>query len=523
MQDAPFTARQSARRPRVFALAGALLFVLSLALVAAIASAPTVQATPTISAVTTPAACDTYLPSQHVYDCAGLLTPAEISALEAKAQAVQSAGAPVVVYLQAKDATYEQTLTDAADLMARWDIESKPGAKDGLVILLNLKPGDLRHGQVALYAGKTLIDGPLPQSELSRIYQDVMLPDLRTEQTASGIGAGLDAVAADLRTGGPPPPAGQGVARTIGTIPYNVIAALLALLAAVMGLLRWRRARAEAQPQPVLPSTIPPEALPPAVGGALITGHVGAAQMEGTILDFAHRGLLDIEPLTAKHAQIRLLSDGRDLTGYERWLWQALADQATGDGVIPPERLSRVATGWQLAIQTLKRDLLDRGWFDAERGKKRLPFILLAVVGFVLAAAGVALGVLARQPWPFIGVALCLIAGGVALAFALTIPTTTSAGREAAQAARNYLAGISALPPGATVSEALPWLVAAERASAFSQRLRMEAEQPINQFAAIYPYWLLIHASMAPPATSTGSVAGATGAAAGGGGAGGSF
>lgn len=523
MRDMPFPTRLSASRLRLFALAGALLLALALGLAATTLDAPTTQARSIALAVTTPPACGTYRPSQSIDDCANLLTPAEISALEAKADAVRQAGAPVIVFLQLKDTTYEQTLADAANLMSSWDVESKPGAKDGVVILLNLKPDDPRHGQVAIYAGKTLIDGPLPQSELTRIYQDVMLPDLRDGQTASGIGAGLDALAADLRAGGPPAPAGQGVARAIGTIPYNIVAALLALLAAALGLTQWRRARAVAQQAPATaPTTTPPATLTPAEGGALITGRVGAAQMEATILDFARRGLLSLEPLSEKQAQIRLLSDGRDLTGYEQLLWQALYSQTTDD-VIPPERLQRVASGWREATATLKRDLVERGWFDAEQSRKRLPYILLAIISFVAAAVGIVLGVLAAQPWPFIGMALCLIAGGVALAFAFTISATTPAGYLAGQTARDYLAGLAALPPDATVSEALPWLVATGKAGAYSQRLRMEAAQPINQFAMIYPYWLLIHTSMAPPASAPGSVAGATGAAAGGAGAGGSF
>jgi uncharacterized membrane protein YgcG len=522
MRDTPFTTHLSASRLRILALAGALLLALALGLAATTLGAPTTQARSLALAVTTPPACDTYQPSQHIYDCAALLKPAEISALEVKADAVRQAGAPVVVYLQVKSATYEQTLTDAANLMAGWNVESQSGAKDGLVILLYLKPGDLRHGQVAIYAGKTLINGPLPQSELTRIYQDVMLPDLRDGQTASGIGAGLDALAADLRAGGPPAPAGQGVARAIGTIPYNIVAALLALLAIALGLTQWRRARAAAQQAPAtVPTTTPPATLTPAVGGALITGRVGAAQMEATILDFARRGLLTMEPLNDKQAQIHLLRDGRDLTGYEQLLWQALYEQTTDD-VIPPERLQRVARGWGQATETIKRDLIERGWFDAEQSRKRLPYILIAVASLVLVPVGIVLGVLAAQPWPFIGAMLCLIGGVIALIFAVTMSSVTSAGYLAGQEARDYLAGLAALPSDATVSEALPWLVATGKTAAYSQRLRWEATQPHNQFAMIYPYWLLIHTSMAPPA-ATGSVAGATGAAAGGGGAGGAF
>jgi uncharacterized membrane protein YgcG len=72
---------------------------------------------------------------QRVYDCANLLTPEETTDLEQQAAAVAQAGAPTVVYLQARPATAEQTLQDAIDLMNRWNVESKPGARDGFVML----------------------------------------------------------------------------------------------------------------------------------------------------------------------------------------------------------------------------------------------------------------------------------------------------------------------------------------------------------------------------------------------------
>lgn len=517
-------ARRFPAPARGAALAATLLLAVALTLALGATSTPTAQASAEIPAISTLPACQTHTQSRHIYDCAGLLTTNEASALEAKAQAVQRAGAPVVVYLQVKDASYDQTLQDAADLMARWDVESRPGAKDGLVILLNLKPGDLRHGQVALYAGATLLAGALPQNELSRIYQDVMLPDLSAGHTASGIGAGLDAAATDLRAGHPvtPAPAGQGIARAIGTIPLNIVALLLLLASLALGLTAWRRGRALAAQTPV-PTAAPPQALAPAVAGALVTGRVGGPQMEATILDFARRGLLALEPISPRQAQIRLLGDGRGLVGYEQALWQALATQANPEGIIPAERMYRVTTTWQPAMDALRGMLLDRGWFDRQRGKKRMPLIALMATGIALALVGVILGALAQQPWPFIAAAVCLIAAGIAVGFTLAIPTVTPLGSEVAQDARNYFAGLRANLPGANVGDALPWLVGAGLASAFAQRLRAASSVSTNDFVAIYPIWLLAHTTMTPPAASSGAVAGAVGAAAGGGGAGGAF
>ncbi|HEU0026219.1 MAG TPA: TPM domain-containing protein [Ktedonobacterales bacterium] len=510
------------RRALVVVPLAALLALASFAMAALTASS--LEAAPASGATRALVTCpDRPITGQRVYDCAGLLTPGEIADLETRALAVQRAGAPVVVYLQAKDTSYDQTLSDAASLMARWDVESKPGAKDGLVIMLNLKPSDLRHGQVALYAGQTLLNGPLPQSELERIYQDVMLPKLASGETAAGIAAGLDTAASDLRAGGPPPPPWQGPARAIGTIPYNILAVLLALAALGTGLYSARRAREAAPQLTTMPTSSPPAQLPPAVAGALISGKVGAQQMEATILDFARRGLLRIEPAERNRASIQLLGDGEGLTGYERSLWNALWEQAAPDMAIPRERMYQVAAHWRPATSELRGDLVMRGWLDGEVWTKRLPLLALTIVGFALAVAGVVLGILAAEVWPFIGALICAVAGAIALVFMLRIPAVTAEGQRAAQPARNYLAGLNVPQSGVDLNEALPYLVAAGLGGAYGSRLRMEAERADGSYVALYPYWIMMHHSMAPPASSGGGVSGATGAAAGGGGAGGSF
>lgn len=514
---------------RAVALASALLaLTVASALAAMAALAPTSQALAATPALATPPACQTYTPAQRIYDCAGLLTSSEISALEAKARAVQSAGAPVVVFLQVKDATFDQTLSDAADLMARWNVESKSGAKDGLVILLNLQPGNLRHGQVALYAGKTLLNGAMPQDELARIYQQDMLPRLQSGDTAGGIGVALDDAAADLRYGGPaptPPPPGQGFARAVGTIPFNALAVLLAALALGMGLLQWRRRREAAPAFVATPTAQPPSDLAPAVAGALITGNVSDTLMEATILDFARRGLLTLRQVGPYETEIHLNGDRSSLSGYERLLWQNLARHADGAHTISSGQLRNVAMGWGPALQALKRKMFDQGWYDADRGKKRRPLLTLMLICFILTLAGAVLGGLAQQFWPFLGAILCAAAGFIALGFAISIPRVTPEGQRMAHAARDYFAGLSAHLPGADVSEALPWLVAAGLANSYQDRLRMASNRMGTQYAAIYPCWLLMHTTMAPPPSTTGGgmVAGATGAAAGGGGAGGSF
>src|SRR5262245_55404560 len=85
-------------------------------------------------------------PDQRVFDRAGVLSATERADLEAHAAGVARAGAPTIVYLRLLDASYDQTVQDARDLMDAWRVESVDGARDGLVVFLNLKPDDPHHG-----------------------------------------------------------------------------------------------------------------------------------------------------------------------------------------------------------------------------------------------------------------------------------------------------------------------------------------------------------------------------------------
>jgi hypothetical protein len=68
-----------------------------------------------------------------------------------------------------------------------------------VVIFLNLKPNDLRHGEVTLYAGRHYVDnGTLSNAAVQRIFERDMQPPLAAGRTADGIGAGLDGWSARL-------------------------------------------------------------------------------------------------------------------------------------------------------------------------------------------------------------------------------------------------------------------------------------------------------------------------------------
>jgi uncharacterized membrane protein YgcG len=170
------------------------------------------------------------VPGTHVYDLAGALTSAQVSDLEQSAAAVDQAGAPTVVYLRRKDASDTAARQDARALMDTWAVESAPGRKDGFVLLLDLRPADIRHGSAALVAGQAHGDR-LDGGRLQSIYDETMKPRLAAGDLAGALSAALGQVAADLK--GPAPSATSGpsagaVAGLLFGLGALVVIALLA-------------------------------------------------------------------------------------------------------------------------------------------------------------------------------------------------------------------------------------------------------------------------------------------------------
>ncbi len=492
--------------------------------------------------------CTGPVAGQHIYDCTGLLTPTEIATLEADAAAVDRAGAPTIVYLQARDTTADQTLQDAIDLMNRWNVESRPGAKDGFVMFFNLKPGDLRHGTVALYAGeKHYQHGNLPQAELDRIRTDVMSPLLTSGQTAAGIAAGLQQVAHDLVYGPPPPPQPQVVSAFLGRLPYNILALLFA---SAVGLLYTRMRRQSplstagdgVHIDPLALAT--PGDLSPALAGALIKGRVSDTQIEATVLDFARRGLLTIEPVGAKKVQMRLTGDGKGLTGFEQSVWESLDEQADeSDHTLSGDDIARARLKWSAPRDALSRDLTERGWYDpGAASTRRRPLYIAGAVGMALAAVSILLIVLSKEGWAAVGMVICLIASVAAFIGAYSVPNTTVEGEIAAAPWRGYQASVSDRGYEPNLDTDLPYIVSMGLLGKLSSRLKAASErgfspawfhaetesdgQRVTTYTpGFYPYWMVFHSSMSP-VSSGGSASGGYsggGAAGGGGGSAGSF
>lgn len=477
-------------------------------------------------------------PGQRVYDRAGALSAEQISSLEQRAAVVEEAGSPAVVYLQSRDTDYDGTVQDARDLMDAWDVQSSTDARDGVVIFFNLEPGDLAHGDYAVVAGKSLIDGNLPQRELDRITGRVQ-PLLEDGDIAGAIGLALDTIARDLRDGPPPPPPPSGIEQVADDLADGALsiqnAIALAVTAVAAGLIARAFPKRRKSHAPVVAATAPPGDLPPALAGALVTGSVTDANIAATILDLAARGALAIEPEGKEKIHIRLIDESLVRPGYEQGVWQAFARHADANGIVADKQLGNSRKDWGTIRAVIDRQMAASGWFDPGSGTRRRPFYLAAVCLFVLAFVAFITTAIAESVWGFIAVALLLIVAVLALGAALSIPTTTSAGDAIAAPWRGYQRYLKSAGKNRQadidLDTAIPYAVALGTGSALDKRLKTaSAEGYLPAWlggsqsdgvwtAGFYTYWIAFNSSVTPASSTTVS----TGASAGSGASGGSF
>jgi uncharacterized protein (TIGR04222 family) len=480
--------------------------------------------------------CSVYSPprGQRVYDRAGILTPAEISDIEAHAAAVEREGAPTVVYLQARDASRDETIQDGRDLMQAWKVESPSGARDGVVIFLNLQQDNKRHGEAAIIAGQKWNDkGVLTTHENQRIYDDVVAPLLKDEKTAAGIAAGLDAIAHDLQVGPPPPSAVQRIADFLAGWPLVTLAGLLILALIVLIVRSPRRKKPPTSPEGA--QLDPPDDLAPALAGALTAGRVLDSQIDATLLDFARRGVIAMEPDEDDTLSIRILRREPDLSGYEQRLFAAITEIAGSDGVIPVRDVLKLRLEYNPTREALRDELVARGWFTREvvthptRLRELGLLRWLATIAIVVAVVTFVVAAIAQS---MLTTGLSIVLFVVALTsygFAASSPDTTQAGEMAALPWRAYRANLKTqakqraapLIMPEWLDRQIPLVIALGLVQAFNPLLKAASAAgyapawlgwPANdEGAAFFPYWATFHASGA----SSGGGGGGAGASAG--------
>jgi uncharacterized protein (TIGR04222 family) len=449
-------------------------------------------------------------PGKRVYDTAGVLSPSEIKDLETRAQALTNAGAPCIVYLQARSATRDQTRQDAQNLMTAWDIESKPGARDGFVMYFNLQPGNLKHGQAFLFAGQKHVNGgALPESKLQRTYDEVMAPLLLQGKVAQAIAAGLDAVTHDLTT---PLPGQSANPWLFERLPANIIAFLLAILAYLAW--RWVRDGAHRLPAKAERAT-PPNDLAPALAGAIVRGRLTRDLLQATLFDMARQDLIELAYDEDDGVVIRLNEHHKQRVepDAEHAIWSLLEHSHTSEGAISAKDLRKNRAGWGQVEIAIRKGLYSRHWFDSRFFERRRLLYALAIVASVVAFFAFFSALTGEDAWGLIGLGALIGVAVGCVVLALWGPETTPKGEAAAAQWRGYLRGLeeAARNPDEHVDldEALPYAVALGARRFLAKRFasaRDHGDAPsylgldrIGKTASAVPLWRSIDRSLRPP------------------------
>ena len=231
------------------------------------------------------------VPDQAVYDEAEVLSAQVEEQVEITIDAIENrTGAEVVVYTQLvpTGVTQEEAEADAIALMDQWGVGRK-GIDDGLVILFDLHRTDPCHGQVQLYAGPGFRATFLTNEERQAIFENEMLPYLRSCDLDAALLVAMERVDAA---------ATPEHARTLETARQGnaliglILAPLVVLLIVGWALLKWHREGRDPvyldDPSILMPA--PPPGLTPAAGAAIRDGGVGRRALTAASLDLAVRG-----------------------------------------------------------------------------------------------------------------------------------------------------------------------------------------------------------------------------------------
>jgi uncharacterized membrane protein YgcG len=415
---------------------------------AALAAGPVAGASPSPPAAGPP--FPEPIDGQAVYDYAGILTSTTESQAEAIVDAIEErTGAEVVVYTQAAGEyglTTEETEAKARALIDQWGI-GRAGFNDGMVIFFDMDPSN-EHGQVQLYAAPGFEAAYLSNAERQAIYENDMLPDLRSADFDGALNAALAKVDAAAT---PEHASSLQNARQLNAAVGLVGAPIVLLGLSGWAFMNWRRFGKDPvyldDASILMPA--PPPDLTAASGAMIIEGGTSRRALTTAMLDLASRGLIafredggglfsskkvgiDTSP-AAGDATIeaqRARNSRRPIGPAEDRALRALRGLGAGeDGeFIRPEDVPKFGAKVTEFDKALEEHVVARGWF-AEKPSKVVGRwtgrgVLAIVVGVIALIAGLNI--------PFSGLTLigvaAIVGGVVVIGFAQAMPAVTMPG-----------------------------------------------------------------------------------------------
>jgi uncharacterized membrane protein YgcG len=232
-------------------------------------------------------------PGRAVYDYAGVLSPGAIANAEAIIDTIEArTAAGIVVYTQdsgTNDLTTDGTRQKAAELIDQWGV-GRAGFDDGLAIFFDLEP-NLQHGQVQLYAGPGFEAAYLSNEERQGIFDNDMLPYLRSADFDGALAIALQRIDAAAT---PEHAAALQTSRQINAVVGLVGAPIVVLGLSGWAFFHWRRFGRDPvyldDPSILMPA--PPPELTAAAGAVVMDGGTSRRALTTAMLDLASRGLI---------------------------------------------------------------------------------------------------------------------------------------------------------------------------------------------------------------------------------------
>lgn len=132
------------------------------------------------------------LATRSVYDPYRLLESDQRTTLRADTERLMRFGLPTLVYIRISQANDVQAAAFADRLLDEWNVESAPGANDGVVILISMGVTTRRSGEVMVRTGpNALPQGGLNATRLGDILEENIEPQVERGRIYSGVLSGL--------------------------------------------------------------------------------------------------------------------------------------------------------------------------------------------------------------------------------------------------------------------------------------------------------------------------------------------
>ncbi len=390
-----------------------------------------------------PADFGSRVPGQRIYDQTGLLNSSDLKTLDRRAAAIERSGVPVVVYIRPAGSDVNDTRSDARALMQSWDVESGPGAADGLVLLLDVDRLDANPDHVALIPGDRLKDNRLPIGETERIsagsVRGLTTGVDSSRELAATIEFSLAATERRLLLGLPSAPSPSTAERTAAAfVRYlmPIVSAVLALLAAIVIGAIWRgrprpRPAGGAQCNPSQPSS-------PVLRAALAANQIDQSVLLAAVRHLDGQGAVAILPVQGSAIasrlpdRVQLIDRARAVDDIDRAAWDELATVSVDD-VVDGHGLTLVAHRGGRFSQTITAELERRGWWDTMAPRRAVPLLLMSrgllLAGGVTLVIALAVG----EVWGVFAIATLTLTAVVAWVCAQAYPRATPLGLAVAQ------------------------------------------------------------------------------------------